>query len=95
MVQGPYGHEQRHVLGSRPVLASSPADNGGGDSDGRKGDLWASVVAGGEAAPALQAPEHDLDPFASFVATLVVLDGLTTRLSARGAGLSLCLSMLF
>ena len=40
-------------------------------------------MAGRDRPPVLQAPEHDLDPFAFSVATLVVFDGFVTRLPPR------------
>ena len=54
--------------------------------DGRKENLWASDIAGGNSAPVLQSPEHDLDPVATFVTPLVVFDGLSARSMAGNAG---------
>lgn len=50
-------------------------------------DRWTSIVAGGDASPVLQVPEHDLDTAAAPVATLVVAHGCISRLSPRNAGL--------
>jgi hypothetical protein len=50
-------------------------------------DLRAPVVSRCDASPVLQPAEHDLDPVASFIAALVVLDGLVARLPSADAGL--------
>ncbi len=67
--------------------SSEPEQDSGCECDGREEDRWAPVVAGRDAAPVLQTPEHDLDAVASPVATLVVTHGCIARLSPRNAGL--------
>ena len=49
---------------------------------------WAAVVASGDAAPVLQAAEHDRNAAAAPVATLVVSDRLVTRSATWDAGLN-------
>lgn len=75
------------AVGSVLVFASWPEHDGCGECDGGEEGLRAPVVASGDPAPILQASGHDLDPVAAFVAALIVLDGLATRLPARNAGL--------
>ena len=58
-------------------LDENGAEQAGGDRP---------VVSGGDPSPILQATEHYLDPVSSFVAALVVFDGLVARLSAWDAG---------
>jgi hypothetical protein len=58
------------------------ASANGGEEDG-----WAAVVAGGDAAPVLEAAEHDLDAVTAFVPALVVFDGQRAGFAARNAGL--------
>jgi hypothetical protein len=72
--------------GSGLVLASKPEHDGCGEGDGGEEDLWASVVACSDPPPVLEPSEHDLDPVASFVAALVMLDGVAARLPAGNAG---------
>ena len=65
---------KNNALGSR-LIDLQPEQDGRGERHGGQEDLWAPVVTGGHAAPVLQASEHDLDPVAPFVASLVVADG--------------------
>lgn len=64
---------------------SEPEDDGCGESDGGEEDVGASVVAGCDAPPVFQAPEHDFDAVAAFVATLVVFDGFVPGFTAWNA----------
>jgi hypothetical protein len=69
------------------ALPSPSAARPDSDASGKRNhdahDFRASVTAGGNTAPVLQSPEHDLAP----VAALVVFDGLATRLPAGEAEL--------
>ena len=68
--------KERH-LGSR-LIDLEPEQDSGCERDGGQEHLGASVVTRGYASPVFQASEHDFDPVAPFVATLVVFDGLFT-----------------
>lgn len=56
--------------------------------DGGVEDLWAAVMAGGDAGPVLQPADHDLDAVAAPGAARVVADGGVARLPAAGEGRS-------
>jgi Transmembrane secretion effector len=71
------------TLGSGHVTASKPKHDGCSEGYGGEEDLGGSVVSGGNTSPALQSPEHDLDP----VAALVVQTGPATRRPGRDASL--------
>lgn len=45
-----------------------PEHDGCGEGYGREKGIWAPVVTGCEASPALQSAQHDFDPVAAFVA---------------------------
>ncbi len=75
-----------HVLGSR-LIDLQPEQDGCDEGDCRQEYLWASVVSGCDPSPVFQAAKHYLDAVASFIATLVIFDGLGARLSSRDAGL--------
>jgi hypothetical protein len=80
---------------TQPVASGSrltdlePEQDGCCECDGGQEYLWAPVVARRHAAPVFQATEHNLDPVAAFVSTLVVFDGLGSGLPARDARLYL------
>ena len=61
-------------------------DDGCCESDGRKEDLWTSVIAGRHTPPILEPAEHDLDPVAAFVAALIIFDWRLAFLSAPDTG---------
>lgn len=63
-----------------------PEHDGSSEDDSREEGLVAPVVAGCDPSPVFQPAEHVLDPVASFVAALVVRDGLATRLPAGMQG---------
>ena len=71
-------------LGSR-LIDLEPEQDGCRERNGGQEDLRASVVAGRDAPPILQAPKHDLDPVAALVPTLVIFDRCATGLPARDA----------
>jgi hypothetical protein len=77
--------DRLRALGSR-LIDLQPEQDGCCEDDCRQEYLWASIVSGGDSSPVFQAAEHYLDPVASFVATLVIFDGLGARLSFRDAG---------
>lgn len=74
-------------LGLELVLGSWPEHGGCCEGNGGLKDLWASVVAGSDPSPVLEAPGHDLDPVAAIVAASVVFDRLSKRLPNRDTGL--------
>ena len=79
------------ILGSG-LVNQSQNDDGGGERDGGEEDGGASIVAGGDMSPVLQAADHDLDAAAASVAAIVVFDGYSPGFSARNAGrYALCL----
>src|SRR3546814_11553117 len=63
------------------------SDLGGSEGDGGEEGGWASVVAGSDAAPVLQAAEHDLDAAAAPVPALVVSDRFVAGFPTWDAGL--------
>ena len=58
-----------------------------GDADSREEGVRAAIVAGGNAAPVFQAPEHVLDPVPLAIEHLVVCDRHFAAPGRRNAGL--------
>src|SRR3546814_10827850 len=65
---------------------SQPEYDGCGEGYGGEEGLRAPVIARCDAAPVLEAAEHDLDAAPAFVAALIVFDGLIAGFPARDTG---------
>ena len=56
------------------TFSTETEQDGGCECDGGEEDGWASVVAGRDAPPVLEAVDHDLNAVAASVTALVVAD---------------------
>lgn len=64
------------------IICSLLEYDGDSEVNGEGQDCWADVLAGGDAAPVLQAPEHDLVAAATSVAALFVSNEFEPRFPA-------------
>ncbi len=68
------------------VRIHSQYDDNCREGEGRKEDLWASVVTGGYTPPVFEPVEHDFNAIAPLVSTLVVFDRRLPFLSTWNTG---------